>query len=97
MAPVWRKRFVAPEIACHRQRRPALAATDWTAWRDWIVWRFPDRLVLPGPPGAAWTVWRRRNCRVLTGTSLLWRGRQPELTPDGTESKGKRSVLFSVL
>ena len=57
MAPVWRKRFVAPEIACHRQRRPALAATDWTAWRDWIVWRFPDRLVLPGPPGAAWTAW----------------------------------------
>lgn len=60
MAPVWRKRFVAPEIACHRQRRPALAATDWTVWRDWIVWRFPDRLALaasgvPGPPGVGGT------------------------------------------
>ena len=44
MAPVWRKRFVAPEIACHRQRRPALAATDWTAWRDWTVWCCLDRL-----------------------------------------------------
>lgn len=83
MAPVWRKRFVAPEIACHRQRRPALAATDWTAWRDWIVWRFPDRLVLPGPsgmpgpPGAAWTAWRWRNCGVLPGTSLLWRADNP--------------------
>lgn len=51
-----------------------------------------------GPSGAAWTVWRRRNCRVLTGTSLLWRGRQPELTPrwDGKQGEAQRAFLCPI-